>query len=137
MGIGISKQWNGSKDTYLYIKSAPSEEEWKECWYREFIGNVLVGGDFEKQYSEEQAKMRSKELKERGDKKPLSDIEKELLNARNFAFDGFQTIHRSDVIFLSTSQYQDYVDKMRHGTRLDLGERENSWLTEEHLYKDR
>ena len=137
-----SRQRNVDNDTYLYIKSAPTKEEWEGCWYREYVGNILFGGSFNKQFSKEKAKKRAKVLE--GDPSFIwtkdnkaSEIEKRLIDARNFAFNGFKTIHRSDVIYLDGSQIRDFKDKLRHGDKLDLGNRENSWLTEDPYYKDR
>ncbi len=140
MGIRTSTQWNVDNDTYLYIKSAPSIEEWERgCWYRDFVGDVLECGAFSKQFNEEEAKNRAKQLEgdDRLKGKSLSEIEKSLLDARSVGFNGFKTIHRSDVIYLSLFQFKDYQDKMRHGDKLDLGERENSWLIQNPLYADK
>ena len=128
-------QLNGMLQTIpiLYVKSAPTEEEWKECWYKPFVGDVLAGGFFSKQFTEESAKKRAKEL-EGIDKRTISQIEKELLDARHFAFNGWKTINRSDVIPLTTFQYQNYCDKTRHRDNINLGKNENSWLTENSLY---
>jgi|APSaa5957512576_1039674.scaffolds.fasta_scaffold10192_3 hypothetical protein len=139
MMIHTSTQWNVDNNTYLYVRSAPSKEEWERgCWYREFVGDVLECGAFSKQFSEEEAKNRAQQLKgeDQFKDKPLSEIERILLDARSIGFNGFKTIHRSDVIYLARSQFQDYKDKMRHGDKLDLGEKENSWLTENPRYAD-
>ena len=135
-----SRQRNVDNDTYLYIKSAPTEEEWEGgCWYEKYVGHILFGGSFSKQFSKEEAEKRAKELE--GDPKfkdkSLSEIENSLLDARSFAFNGFATIHRSDVIYLGSDQIRDFKDKLRHGNNLNLGDREYSWLTEDPYYKDK
>lgn len=138
MRIVESTQWNVHNDTYLYIKSAPSVEEWEGCWYRHLVGSVIVGGAFSKQFTEKTAGPRAQVIFDRGDEKgrSVSQIEQELLNARNIGFNGFKTIHRNDVIYLSGFQFNHYKSKMTYGDKLDLGDRENSWLVEDPLYSD-
>lgn len=139
MGVHTSTQCNVDNNVYLYVKSAPSKEEWENgCWYRNFVGDVIVGGRFFKQFSPEEAKARAKVLVKQVDEKGKSEsqIERALLDARNIAFNGFKTIHKSDVNILTTSQYRNYLDKMYSGSKLDLGTREDSWLVENPIFAD-
>ena len=121
---------NNSNDDALYIKSAPSELEWKDCWYRQYVGHVLTGGEFRPQFSKEKIEQSTDE----GEKSMRK-------NAFNFFFCGYKTINFSDVIKLDHAQLHDYKGHLRHGNRLNLGERENSWTEweewEKNYYKDR
>jgi hypothetical protein len=108
---------NNGNHQALFIVKAPSEEEWRGCWYRNYVGHVITGWSFSPQFSKDD--IEGSEEEDKGWKK----------DAFHFFHCGFKTIHLSDVILLTHNQLQDYTDKMRHGNKLNLGERENSWLT--------
>lgn len=128
--LSLHTPGSGYSKDIIYIRSAPNDEEWEGCWYRNHVGNILIGYGLKRQYLDSKLE---KERKDWAEKKVKGDPK----NFYHFFFNGWTTIHREGIIILNNDQFFDLQAKEKYGNKLNLGKTLSEILVEDSINSKR